>query len=224
MTGESPLVTLYKLLSFTSAVAVHYKCYFILLLLLLLIIKCSRGKWKINKNVKLHTNRTILSLATKLHHYWNALSSSSSSSSSSSLQALLPPSQYTTHKTSTGPYQFWRGHITRRASALQIIRQLHWQRMYFLPGGAGRTGCIKQNHIATDFLHRNHRLFSLSGSANLSTKIITQRELRLSFFLLSENNQRFCSAKVSRPLIDSAKMRSAKMISKVDYHFELSEL
>jgi len=44
-------------------------------------------------------------------------------------------------------YQYSRGHITRRASALQIIKQLHLQRTYLLPGGAGRTGCIKHNHI-----------------------------------------------------------------------------
>jgi len=38
---------------------------------------------------------------------------------------------------------------------------------------------------------------SLSGFANMNTKITTQREFRLSLsFLLSENNQRFRSAKV----------------------------
>jgi len=36
--------------------------------------------------------------------------------------------------------QYSRGHMTRRASALHIIRQLHLQRTYLLPGGGGRTG------------------------------------------------------------------------------------
>jgi len=35
-------------------------------------------------------------------------------------------------------------------------------------------------------------------------------------FLLRENNRRFCSAKVSHTLHDSAKMRSEKMISEID--------
>jgi len=42
-------------------------------------------------------------------------------------------------------YQYSRGHITRRASALQIIRQLQLQRTYLLPGGGGRTGYSKHN-------------------------------------------------------------------------------
>jgi len=46
-------------------------------------------------------------------------------------------------------------------------------------------------------------LFSLSGFANLSTKITTQREFRFSLFLLlSKNNQRFQSSKIKCQLFE----------------------
>jgi len=62
-------------------------------------------------------------------------------------------------------------------------------------------------------------LFLLSGFANLSTKITNQREFKLSIFF-AENKQSAIPLSRSHPLHDLAKMRSAKMISEVDYHFQ----
>jgi len=64
---------------------------------------------------------------------------------------------------------------------------------------------------------RAESLTSLSGFANLSTKITNQREFRLSLiFLPSENNQRFQSAKVKvKPLFKVNK--SIIMIDNIHY-------
>lgn len=49
-------------------------------------------------------------------------------------------SQKTKPKKSLYGYQLGRGHAIRFDEALQISKQLHGHRTYFLPGGAARIG------------------------------------------------------------------------------------
>ena len=58
-------------------------------------------------------------------------------------------------------YQFSRGQATRREPALQMRRQLHLHRTYFLPAGAGLIGCKSLLYAINYGCHLHHLLYNI---------------------------------------------------------------